>query len=178
MAAWVRANSLLGSTCVLWLIAIAPVGNIGKGIAHILALSCSIETVCYSRKLMLQQAQRGAMEAMERELEAVDLSLQAYAQEQALREIHGVSSTYSPEVREELEKSLEHLYNERSVVDTSPTSASTSQKTLYIAVVSLLEVGKSDTYIVEEVLGYKGRRFKEGQKVLQDLLQQGRENEW
>jgi hypothetical protein len=118
------------------------------------------------------------MDAMERELETVDLSLQAYAQEQALREIHGVSPTYSPEVREELEKSLEFLYNQRSNVATSDTSASTSRKNLYLAVVSLLEAGKSETFIVEEVLGYKGRRFKEGQKVLQDLLQEGRENEW
>jgi ferredoxin-NADP reductase len=163
---------------VAWLVALSPAGKFGKGIAPIIAIATSVESVRYSRQLVIQESRRGAMTAMNQELETVDLALQAYSQEQALREMYGLQPTYSPEVREELEKSLEHLYNEQSAVKTVDTTTSTSRKNLYIAVVSLLEVGKSDSYIVEEVLQFKGRRFKEGQKALQDLLQEGREHEW
>jgi len=169
---------LLCSSAVAWLVALAPVGKFGKGIAHIVAIATGIESVRYSRQLVIQESRRGAMVAMNQELETVDLALQAYAQEQALREMYGVDGTYSPEVREELEKSLEHLYSDQTAIHPSETSTSTSRKNLYIAVVSLLEVGKSETYIVEEILQFKGRRFKEGQKALQDLLQEGREQEW
>jgi hypothetical protein len=178
MVTWIKANSLIFSAAVAWLLALAPIGKFGKGIAHVVALSTSIESVRYSRQLVLQEARRGAMAAMNQEMEVVDLSLQAYSQEQALREMYGINATYTPEVREELEKSLEHLVQEPSASRDGSTSASTSRKNLYLAVVSLLEVGKSESYIVEEVLGYKGRRFKEGQRALQDLLQEGRENEW
>lgn len=169
---------LLCSAGVAWLIALAPVGRLGKAIAHVVALAVGVECVSYSRQLVLQQSRRGAMAAMNQELEAVDLALQAYSQEQALRELYGVDGTYSPEVREELEKSLEHLYNNSPSESPTQTSTSTSRKNLYIAIVSLMEAGKSETFIVEEILQCKGRRFKEGQRTLQDLLQEGRENEW
>lgn len=178
MVTWVKANSLFASATVAWLVALAPVGKLGKGIAHVVALCTSIESVRYSRQMVLQEARRGAMAAMNQEMEVVDLSLQAYSQEQALREMYGINPTYTQEVREELEKSLEHLVQEPSASHPVSTSTSTSQKNLYIALASLLEVGKSETYIVEEVLGFKGRQFKVGQKALQDLLQEGRENEW
>ncbi len=178
MVTWVRSNTLLSSTVVLWLVALSPVGHLGKGVAHVMAIASAIETVRYSRELVMQQARRGATAAMERELEQVDLALHAYSQEQALREMYGINPTYTPEVREELEKSLEHLVQEPSASRPDSTSTSTSRKNLYIAVVSLLEVGKSPTYVVEEILGFKGRRFEEGQKALQDLLREGREQKW
>lgn len=178
MVTWMKANSLLATATVAWLVALAPVGKFGKGIAHVVAIATSIESVRYSRQLVIQEARRGAMAAMNQEMEVVDLSLQAYSQEQALREMYGINSTYTPEVREELEKSLEHLVQEPSASRPGSTSASTSRKNLYIAVVNLLEVGKTETYIIEEVLGCKGRRFNEGKKALEELLQEGKQNEW
>lgn len=178
MVTWVKSNTLLSSTAVLWLVALSPVGHLGKGIAHVMAIASAIETVRYSRKLVMQQARRGATAAMERELEQADLALQAYSQEQALREMYGIEGTYTPEVKQELVQSLEHLVQEPSASQHGFTSTSTSRKNLYVAVVSLLEVGKSPTYIIEEVLGYKGRQYEEGKRVLHQILEEGKENEW
>lgn len=178
MVTWVRSNTLLSSTVVLWLVALSPVGHLGKGVAHVFAIASAIETVRYSRELVLQQARRGAFAAMERELEQVDVALQEYSQEQALHEIYGVKGSYTPEIRQELVESLEHLVQEPSASQQSSSSSSSSRKTLYKAVTNLLELGKSPTDVVKEVLGYKGRRFDEGMKLLHELLQEGKQNEW
>lgn len=173
-----KANTLLATAAVAWLVALAPVGKFGKGTAYIVAIATSIESVRYSRQLVLQEARRGAMAAMNQEMEVVDLSLQAYSQEQALKEMYGVMPSYSPEIRQELEKSLEHLVQEPSAEHPAESSVSSSQKQLYIAVKSLLEMGKSETYIVKEVLGMGGRSWEKGKQVLQELLQEGEKQGW
>jgi hypothetical protein len=173
---WVRANTLLAVAAVAWLVALAPAGKIGKGIAHVVALASVIESVRYSRKLVLQETRYAAMRLMNTELEQVDLTLQARAQELALQEMHGLQSTYSPEVREELEESLEHLVHEPAAKHDHETS--TSQKPLYTAVKKLLEAGKSETYIIEEVLHMGGRKFADGRKLLRELLELGEQEEW
>lgn len=178
MVTWVRSNTLLSSTVVLWLVALSPVGHLGKGIAHVFALTTALETVRYSRELVIQQAKRAASAAMERELEQVDVALQEHSQEQALYEMYGVKGSYSPEIRDELVQSLEHLIQQTSTLQQDTSSGSSSQKNLYKAVTNLLELGKSPTYIVKEVLGYKGRKFDEGMEALQNLLTEGKENEW
>lgn len=178
MVTWVRANTLIGVTAVAWLVALAPIGKVGKCIAHVIALSAAIESVSYSRRLVIQQARRSAMQSMNTEVEQVDLALQAHAQKQALREIYAPQATYSPEVREELEESLEHLVNEPDATHPSETSAYTSQKTLYMAVKKLMEAGKSETFVIEEVLRMGGRRFADGSKFLRELLQLGEQEGW
>lgn len=178
MVTWMKANTLLATAAVAWLVALAPIGKFGKGVAHIVAIATSLESVRYSRQLVLQEAKRGAMDAMNQEMEVVDLSLQAYSQEQALKEMYGVTPTYSPSVRQELEKSLEHLVQEPSASHPVETSTDTSQKQLYIAVKSLLEAGKSETYIIESVLGLGGRNWEKGKQMLQHLLREGEEQGW
>lgn len=178
MVTWVKTNTLLGVAVVAWLVALAPAGKIGKGVAHIVAIATSIESVRYSRKLVLQEARHAAIAVMNQELEQVDLALQEHSQERALEEMYGVTPTYTQSVREEIEKSLEHLVQEPSVSHPVETSTSTSRKNLYIAIVTLLEVGKSETFIVEKILKQGGRDFEKGMKLLHELLQEGKQNEW
>jgi ribosome recycling factor len=115
---------------------------------------------------------------MNQELEQVEIALHTQQQEQALYEIYGAAPTYTEEVRSELTKSLEHLYAEDSAKNISQTSTDTSQKILYLAVKALMETGCNETYIIEKVLKKRGRNWGEGNRMLQELLQQGQQNEW
>ncbi|GBG20356.1 hypothetical protein NIES4072_40330 [Nostoc commune NIES-4072] len=112
------------------------------------------------------------------ELEQVEIGLHTQQQEQALYEIYGATPSYPKEVREELTTSLEHLYKEPSADYSGETSASTSDnKAFYLAVKSLLEV-RGETYVIEQVLKMGGRRWESGKRRLQQILQQGRQEEW
>lgn len=175
---WIRANCLLASAAALWLAALSPLPKIGKGISYSLAITAVIQLVQESRRLMIQDARRGALQAMNQELEQVEIALHTQQQEQALYEIYGAAPTYAPEVKSELTKSLEHLYREDSAEHTTSTNTSTNQKILYLAVKALLETGSNETYIIEKVLKKGGRNWDEGCKMLQELLQCGKENEW
>ena len=86
--------------------------------------------------------------------------------------------TYPAEVVEDLRKSLEVLLQQTSADSTSELPTSQELKSLYLAVKSLLESGKSETFVVEQVLQQKGRNFDEGKVQLQRLLQLGLEQEW
>jgi hypothetical protein len=175
---WVKTNCLLASAIAFWLAALSPLPKIGKGISYSFAITAVVQLVGESRRLMIQDARRGALQAMNQELEQVEIALHTQQQEQALYEIYGAAPTYPPEVKTELTKSLEHLYREDSAEHLTPTSTSTSQKSLYLAVKALMEVGCNETYIIEKVLKKGGRNWDEGYKMLQELLQSGRENEW
>lgn len=175
---WVKTNCLLASAIAFWLAALSPLPKIGKGISYSLAITAVVQLVGESRRLMIQDARRGALQAMNQELEQVEIALHTQQQEQALYEIYGATATYTPSVKDELTKSLEHLYAEDSAESISQTSTSTSQKILYLAVKALLETGCNETYIIEKVLKKGGRNWDEGHSMLQELLQSGRENEW
>ncbi len=175
---WVKANCLQACAIAFWLAALSPLPKIGKGISYSLAITAVVQLVQESRRLMVADARRGALQAMNQELEQVEIALHTQQQEQALYEVYGATPTYTPEVKEELTKSLEHLYREENALDASATSTSTNQKNLYLAVKALLEVGCNETYIIEKILKKGGRNWDEGHKLLQELLQLGRENEW
>ncbi|MHC5831445.1 MAG: hypothetical protein ACYT04_89645, partial [Nostoc sp.] len=105
-------------------------------------------------------------------LEHIEIALNTQQQEQALYEVYGASPTYPPEVEQELKTSLEHLYKEPSAHYTGETSASTSDdKAFYLAVRGLVEA-KGETYVIEQVLKMGGRRWEEGKRRLQQILQQ------
>jgi hypothetical protein len=176
---WLKTNCLLASATALWLAALSPLPQIGKGISYSLALVASVQLVNESRRLIRQDAGRAALTAMNQELEQLEIGLHTQQQEEALYEIYGTSSaTYPTEVEQELKTSLEHLYKEPSADRRSETSASTSEdKSFYLAIKSLLEV-KGETYVIQEVLKMGGRRWEEGKQRLQQILQQGQQNEW
>lgn len=135
----------------------------------------------HSQRLINEQALAGATEAMIHELQRVELALATHAQEEELKQQYALEATYPPEVNQELKDSLEHLYKEPSASTTVETSASTSadrnRKAFYLAVKNLLEV-HPPTYVIEQILGYRGRKFDEGKATLQNLLDEGENNGW
>lgn len=163
----------------LWACSLAPIGKLAKGVCLILGLYCATETMHHSQRLIHEQALTAATEAMIKELQRVELALATNAQEEELKREYAPGATYPPEVRQELNESLEHLYQEPSASAALDTSASTSadRKAFYLAVRKLLEVHPA-TYIIEQILGYRGRNFNTGKIIFEELLQEGQENGW
>lgn len=165
----------------LWTCSLAPIGKLAKGVCLILGLYCATETMHHSQRLIHEQALAGATEAMIHELQRVELALATNAQEEELKQQYAPGATYPPEVRQELNESLEHLYQEPSAPAALDTSASTSagsnRKAFYLSVRALLEV-HPPTYVIEEILGCRGRKFDEGKATLQNLLEEGKNNGW
>jgi hypothetical protein len=169
MATWIKCNVTTSAAITLWLLALSPIGHIGKGIAHILALATAVQAVKESQLLVIAGVRQQAITAMNRELESVDLALQEYSQEQALREVYGLT----PKVRQEINQSLEHLYGE-----SSQEISSFPSKEVYLAVREAREAGKSKTFIIENVLRMGGRDWTKGEEFLQQLLEEGEKNGW
>ncbi|BAY10287.1 hypothetical protein [Calothrix sp. NIES-2098] len=176
---WLRTNCLASATAAFWLAALSPVPPIAKGISYSLALVAGIQLVQESERVMIADARRKAIAAMNEELEDVEMALHTQSQERALHEVYGeASATYPPEVTEELQKALEHLYREPSANRTGETSTSTShRKALYLAVKSLLEV-KGKTFVLQEVLRLRGGQWDKGEQFLQQLFDEGERNGW
>ena len=175
---WLKTNCLLASAAAFWLVALSPVPAIAKGVSYSLALVASVQLVQESRRLIIQDARRAALAAMNQELEQTEFALHTQQQEQALYEVYGAAPTYPPEVDRELKTSLEHLYKEPSADRTGETSTSTSQKKVfYLAIKSLLEV-KGKTYVIEQILKMGGRQWDDAEKLLQQILDEGQQNEW
>jgi hypothetical protein len=165
----------------LWACSLAPIGKLAKGVCLILGLYCATETMHHSQRLINEQALAGATEAMVQELQRVELALATHAQEEELKQQYAPEATYPPEVRHELNESLKHLYQEPSAPAALDTSASTpadrNRKAFYLSIKSLLEV-HPPTYIIEEILGYQGRKFNEGKAILEALMQEGMSKGW
>ncbi|WP_445630419.1 hypothetical protein [Nostoc sp. DSM 114167] len=175
---WLKTNCLLASATAFWLTALSPVPAIAKGISYSLALVASVQLVQESRRLIVQDARRAALAAMNQELEQTEFALHTQQQEQALYESYSDAPTYPPEVKQELTTSLEHLYREPSADRTEETSTSTSQKKVfYMAIKSLLEV-KGKTHVIEEILKMGGRQWEEAERLLQQILEEGQRNGW
>lgn len=176
---WLKTNCLIASAAAFWLTALSPVPPIAKGISYSLALVASVQLVQESKRLMIQDARRIILAAMNQELEDVEIALHTKQQQDALYEIYGDSSaTYPPEVKQELTTSLEHLYKEPSADRFGQTSTSTNDdKAFCLALKGLLEV-KGETYVIEQVLKMGGRRWEEGKRRLQQILDEGQQNEW
>ncbi|MDZ7966890.1 MAG: hypothetical protein RM368_18240 [Nostoc sp. DedSLP03] len=173
---WVKTNCLLASAAAFWLTALSPVPAIAKGISYSLALVASVQLVQESRRLIVQDARRAALAAMNQELEQTEFALHTQQQEQALYEAYSDAPTYPPEVKQELTTSLEHLYKEPSADRTKETSTS-SEKVFYLAIKSLLEV-KGKTYVIEQILKMGGRQWDEAEHLLQQILEEGQRNGW
>jgi hypothetical protein len=175
---WLKTNCLLASAAAFWLTALSPVPAIAKGISYSLAIVASVQLVGESRRLIVQDARRTALSAMNQELEQTEVALHTQQQEQALYEVYGDAPTYPPEVDRELKTSLEHLYKEPSADRSGETSTSTSQeKAFYLAIKSFLEV-KGKTHVIEEILKMGGRQWDEAERLLQQILEEGQRNGW
>ncbi len=176
---WLKTNCLAASTVAFWLASLSPIPPVGKAISYSLALVAGVQLIQESKRLMVEDARRVAMKAINEQLEDLEYSLHTSQQEQALYEVYGASSpTYPPEVKKELQESLEHLYSEPDAEHPEELTASTSQKkALYLAVKSLLEVN-GETYVIEQVLRLGGRNWALGKQRLQQILDEGEVNGW
>lgn len=161
-----KISLLLGTTLVSWLVALSPIPNTGKAVAYLISISAGIQSVDESKKLIKEEKFSTAMDLMNQDLQETELALHTYYQEESLKTAY--ATTYTPEVREEINQCLEHLLHEDSAPHPLETSTSTTE--LKTAILALLEAGKSRTFIIENVLGYKGRKFEEGKSKLDDLL--------
>ena len=174
---WMKANCLLASTAAFWLAALSPLPAIGKGISYSLALVAAVQLVQESQSLMIQDARRSALNAMNQELEQLEIALHTQQQEEALYEVYS-PPTYPEEVVREVKTGLEHLYREPSAEPVDELTASTSRKkAFYLAIKSLLEV-KNKTFVIEQILRRGGRSWDESEQYLQEILEEGQRNGW
>jgi hypothetical protein len=174
---WLKCNALLASTAAFWLSALSPLPKIGQGLSYGLALVAGVQLVQESRRLMVDEARRAALRIMNTELEQTEIALHHWQQEETLKDIYGATATYPPEVETELKTSLEHLYKEPDGQHPLETSASTSEKSYYLAIKSLLKA-HGETYVIEQIFKMGGRRWAEGKALLQQILDEGNRNEW
>lgn len=169
---WLKTNSLIAATVSFWLAALSPVPPIAKGLSYSLALIAGVQLIQESERLMKQSARTIALDAMNQELEQLEIALHTQLQEDSLTE------AYAPEVKQELQTALEHLYQEESAVLTSETSTSTSDgRALYLAVKFLLE-SRGETFILEKILKLSGGQWDKGKQRLQQILDEGKANGW
>ena len=78
---------------------------------------------------------------------------------------------------EEARQALEAIYSAESdepevALTTTTASPSELDKSLYAEVCKSREAGKTNTWIIENILKMKGRKFAEGKVRLQNLLSQ------
>lgn len=176
---WTKTNIYLACAVCLWLAALSPIGKLGKGVSLTLAMCHAVSLVRSSQQLIHQEAVALAKQAMQDELTQTELALETHQQESELEHLYGVNDgTYPAEVVEDLRKSLETLLQEQNSGSTSGLPTSQELKSLYLAVKTLLESGKSESFVIEEILHQKGRNFNNGKAQLQQLLQLGIEQEW
>lgn len=178
LSQWHKAYIAAGCALGMWLASQAPVGKWGKGVFLSLGLLQSVALVRIAKPLIVEEAFTVAKAVMDKELKNTELVLQTNQLEGEMQHVYATEPTSDPEVISELRESLEALWNHVATGETSDLPTSTNNKSLYLAVVTLLEAGSSETFIIEEVLQHKGRNFKKGKELLHELLQEGKENEW
>lgn len=172
MATWVKVNNLMGIALCAWLLTLAPTGKLAKILGHIFAIASCIQAIKESEQLIRQETQGRITKTMQECLQDEVASLEYESQLVALRESYGhLQPVYSPEVMEDLIESLEANYSSSVGEDSHELTTSTYSQ-LKLAVRELIESGKSETWIVENVLKMGGRKFKQGKELLQGLLRE------
>jgi hypothetical protein len=179
---WHKAYVAIGCAGCMWLAAQAPVGKWGKGVFLTLGLLHSVAVIRIAKPLIREEAYSAARAIVVKELKATELTLEATQIKHGMAKKYATEptseATYEPEVINELRESLEALWEAVATEPDGDLQASTNQKILYLALVSLLESGKPETYLIEEVLGMEGRNFQKGKKLLQQILAEGGKNGW
>ena len=174
---------LSGSAVILWLAPLAALDKkIGwhksaQGLSLAAAVACAISAGNIAKRLAkeneIEEIKTRAITA-----DVVDeIATSAYIS-QAQRQQEAEQILASPvEDVEEARQALEAIYNANSEdveVLLTATTASPSEldKSLYAEVCKSREAGKSQTWIIENILKMKGRKFGEGKAKLQSLLSQ------
>ena len=174
---------LSASSVVLWL---APLVGLDKrvswhkslqGLSLVAAVSCAIGAGNIARRLA-EEAEIEELKIRAIKADVVDeISTSIYVS-QAQRQQEAEAILASPGVDvESAREALEVLYSkdfEEEAEVTTPTATEPSEldKSLYAEVCKSREAGKTNTWIIENILKMKGRKFGEGKVKLQELLNQ------
>lgn len=148
-----------------------PLHNFATGLALLSSFACCFE----ARKVALKLSQSEEFEAMKSAAIKADvedeLATEIYVSEQQRRIEAETILNSSGEVVEEARKALEALYgNDLQPITTATTSEENASDLALWWKVSAAEVaGKSPTWIIENILNMKGRKFAEGKVRLAEL---------
>ncbi|NJR72968.1 MAG: hypothetical protein HC773_03235 [Scytonema sp. CRU_2_7] len=121
---------------------------------------------------------------MQKELTQTELALRTAQAEGELQRLYSPEQpTYPQEVTEELREALEHLYGEDATprdekLSTSESADLTEMRSLYLAVKALFTAGKSETFVIEEVLKMGGKQWADGKATLRSLMELGEAEGW
>lgn len=179
---WHKCYMYAGCALTMWLAAQAPVGKVGKGVFLSLSLLHGVALVRVSKSLIEEEANSIALNTMNKELRNTELVLQTQQLEGELAQLYATEPSSgdgsTPELINELKESLEALWLTVAEKASSEVPSSGNRRSLYLAVVNLLETGKSESFVIKEVLGFQGRNYQTGKEILEGLLKEGAENEW
>lgn len=171
------------SSVILWL---APLTALDKtldihkalqGVSLGAAIACAVTAGNIAREL----AEKGEIEAIKERAITADvideISTSAYIS-QAQRQQEAEQILASPgEDLESARKALEAIYSKESEESEVTTIVTASEptaldKSLYAEICKSREAGKTNTWIIENILKMKGRKFAQGKEKLQALLNQ------
>lgn len=159
---WIKLSTCLALGFGFWLTpTLVPMPKISQGLCLICAITASATATRLARPLIIHEAHTRAEEGMRIQLLQRALTMRTLAQERAL------DANFHAEVSQMTAEELERFQEAETTVSASPTS--TSPQLVY-AIRKLAEVGTPRSIIVEEVLGYRGRRFKEGMAIVDEIL--------
>ena len=174
---------LSGAALTLWL---APLAGLDKsigwhksaqGLSLCAAIGCAIGAGNIARKLA-DEAEIEIIKTRAIKADIVDdISTSAYvSQQQRQQEAEAILASPVEDV-EAVREALEAIYSGESEEAEVATIATTSEptaldKSLYAEVCKSREAGKTNTWIIENILKMKGRKFAEGKQKLQSLLNQ------
>jgi hypothetical protein len=175
---------LSGSAIVLWLVPLTALDKrIGwhksmQGVTLCAAIVCAVSAGNIACRLA-DEAEIEELKTRAVKADVVDeISTSIYvSQAQRQQEAEAILASPSVDV-EETRKTLEVIYSKESeegseaVAEMVATSEPTLAQLLYMEVCKSRKTGKTNTWIIENILKMKGRKFGEGKVKLQELLNQ------
>jgi hypothetical protein len=174
---------LSASSVLLWIVPLATLDktlDIHKALQG-LSLSSAIACAVTAGNMAKQQADENEIEEIKTraiKADVVDeISTSAYvSQQQRQQEAEAILASPGEDV-EEARQALEAIYSNESDEPEVTCLATVSEptpldKSLYAEICKSGEAGKTNTWIIENILKMKGRKFADGKVRLQGLLSQ------
>ncbi len=175
---------LSGTALALWL---APLTALDKrigwhksmqGLSLCSAVACAVTAGNIARKLA-EEAEIETIKTCAITADVIDeISTTAYvSQQQRQQEAEAILAPSATDL-EEARKTLETLYSSEFEEETEVAITTTTDDSLelagklYAEIKEAREAGKTNTWIIENILKMKGRKFAEGKVTLQNLLNQ------
>jgi hypothetical protein len=167
---------LSASSVVLWLVPLVALDktlDIHKalqGVSLTAAIACAVSAGNIAREL----SEQGEIEAIKKRAITADvvdeISTSAYISQQQ-RQQEAELILISPGVDVEASRqALEAIYS--SDLRDSVSASEHPDYSIYLEVCKSMEVGKSSTWVIENILKMGGRKFSDGKVKLQTLLNQ------